>query len=292
MRPISVIGLGAMGSALASTLLKAGHPVTVWNRSATKATPLIARGATLAPSVGEAVAAGDITLICVDNYAVSQQLLDEASKTVTGKVVVQLSTGSPQGARTLEGWCHARGACYLDGAILCFPDQIGTTDASIICSGANAAFREAEPVLRLLAPTLEHVAEAVGAAAAQDCAVAAYFAGGLLGALHGALICEAEDLPVAKVCAQFSELSPILGGDVAHLGKTLASGDFDHPYASLKTWSAAISRLTGHAADVGIDNRFPRFAADLFEEGVAQGLGQQEVSALIKVLRARNGAAQ
>ncbi|SBT60361.1 2-(hydroxymethyl)glutarate dehydrogenase [Plesiomonas shigelloides] len=291
MRPISVIGLGAMGSALASTLLKAGHPVTVWNRSAAKATPLIALGATLAPSVSEAIAAGDITLICIDNYAVSQQLLDEASNTVTGKVVVQLSTGSPQGARMLEGWCHARGSCYLDGAILCFPDQIGTTDASIICSGANAAFSKTEPVLRQLAPTLEHVAEAVGAAAAQDCAVAAYFAGGLLGALHGALICEAEGLPVAKVCAQFSELSPILGGDVAHLGKTLASGDFDHPYASLKTWSAAISRLTGHATDAGIDNRFPRFAADLFEEGVAQGLGQQEVSALIKVLRARNGAA-
>lgn len=292
MRPISVIGLGAMGSALVSTLLKAGHPVTVWNRSASKATPLITLGATLAPSVSEAIAAGDITLICVDNYAVSQQLLDEARNTVTGKVVVQLSTGSPQGARTLEGWCHARGACYLDGAILCFPDQIGTTDASIICSGASAAFSEAEPVLRLLAPTLEHVAEAVGAAAAQDCAVAAYFAGGLLGALHGALICEAEGLPIAKVCAQFSELSPILGGDVAHLGKTLASGDFDHPYASLKTWSAAISRLNGHAADAGIDSRFPRFAADLFEEGVAQGLGQQEVSALIKVLRARNGVAQ
>ncbi|MGN5135308.1 hypothetical protein ACTG2E_15635 [Aeromonas veronii] len=114
----------------------------------------------------------------------------------------------------------------------------------------------------------------------------------MLGALHGALICEAEGLPVAKVCAQFSELSPILGGDVAHLGKTLASGDFDHPYASLKTWSAAISRLAGHATDAGIDSRFPRFAADLFEEGVAQGFGQQEVSALIKVLRARNGAAQ
>lgn len=284
MRHLSVIGLGAMGSALATTLLKAGHPVTVWNRSAAKAAPLQALGATLAPSVGAAIAASDMTLVCVDNYAVSQQLLDEASDAVAGKLLVQLSTGSPQGARALESWSHARSARYLDGAILCFPDQLGTTDASIICSGASAAFSEADPVLRLLAPTLDHVAEAVGAAAAQDCAVAAYFAGGLLGALHGALICEAEGLPVA--------ISPILGGDVAHLGKTLANGDFDHPYASLKTWSAAISRLAGHSTDAGIDSRFPRFAADLFEEGVAQGFGQQEVSALIKVLRARNGAAQ
>lgn len=152
MRHLSVIGLGAMGSALATTLLKAGHPVTVWNRSAAKAAPLQALGATLAPSVGAAIAASDITLVCVDNYAVSQQLLDEASDAVAGKLLVQLSTGSPQGARALESWSHARGAGYLDGAILCFPDQIGTTDASIICSGASAAFSDAEPVLRLLAP--------------------------------------------------------------------------------------------------------------------------------------------
>ncbi|MFU1503130.1 NAD(P)-binding domain-containing protein [Aeromonas veronii] len=93
-----------MGSALATTLLKAGHPVTVWNRSAAKAAPLQALGATLAPSVGAAIAASDITLVCVDNYAASQQLLDEASDAVAGKLLVQLSTGSPQGARALESW--------------------------------------------------------------------------------------------------------------------------------------------------------------------------------------------
>lgn len=287
MRHISVIGLGAMGSALARTLLKAGHPVTVWNRSPAKAAPLQVEGALLAPSVAEAITAGEITLICVDNYAVSQQLLDEATDAVGGKLLVQLSTGSPQEARALETWSHTHGAHYLDGAILCFPDQIGSAEANIISSGANTAFVEAEPVLRLLAPTLDHVAEAVGAAAAQDCAVSAYFAGGLLGALHGALICEAEGLPVAKVCAQFQALSPILGGDIAHLGKTLASGDFTHPYANLKTWSAAISRLATHAQEANIDNSFPRFATELFDQGVAEGYGQQEVSALIKVLRTR-----
>ncbi|MGL5522480.1 MAG: NAD(P)-binding domain-containing protein [Aeromonas veronii] len=97
MRHLSVIGLGAMGSALATTLLKADHPVTVWNRSVAKAAPLQALGATLAPSVGAAIAASDITLVCVDNYAVSQQLLDEARDAVAGKLLVQLSTGSRRG---------------------------------------------------------------------------------------------------------------------------------------------------------------------------------------------------
>ena len=54
----------------------------------------------------------------------------------------------------------------------------------------------------------------------------------------------------------------------------------------------AIQYVVEEATDAGIDSCFPRFAADLFEEGVAQGFGQQEVSALIKVLRARNGATQ
>ena len=69
MRHLSVIGLGAMGSALATTLLKAGHPVTVWNRSAAKAAPLQALDATLAPSVGAAIAASDIPWIRVLTFS-------------------------------------------------------------------------------------------------------------------------------------------------------------------------------------------------------------------------------
>ncbi|MGL4516992.1 MAG: NAD(P)-dependent oxidoreductase [Shewanella sp.] len=285
MTQLSIIGLGAMGTVLAQRLLLTGHSVTVWNRTPHKAAPLQALGATCAANVQEAIGASPITLICVDNYAVSQTLLEEAEQALSGKLVVQLSTGSPQGARAQEAWCHARQARFLVGAILCFPEQIGSAEASIICSGVRGAFVEAEPLLRQLATTLEHLGEAVGAAPAQDCAVAAYFAGGLIGALHGALICEAEGLAVDKVCAQFKQLSPILGGDVAHLGKTIADGQFDQPYASLKTWSAAITRLAEHATATNIDTRFARFAAELFAEGVEHGLGPQEVSALIKRLR-------
>lgn len=285
MNRISVIGLGAMGSAIARVLIKAGHPLTIWNRSPDKAAALQDMGATLAASPAKAIAASDITIICVDNYVISEALLNSAAEACHGKLLIQLSTGSPQGARALEAWSLAHHARYLDGAILCFPEQMGTADAAMICSGAEDNYQQAAPVLQLLAPTLDYLGEAVGAASAQDCAVASYFAGGLIGALHAALICEAEGLPVDKVCAQFQQLSPILGGDIAHLGKTLARGEFNQPYASLKTWSAAISRLEKHATEAGIDSRFPRVVANLFEQGVDMGFGQQEVSALIKVLR-------
>ena len=65
MTDISVIGLGDMGSALASTLLNNGYSVTVWNRSADKADPLTAAGAALASSPKEAIAASPATITCI-----------------------------------------------------------------------------------------------------------------------------------------------------------------------------------------------------------------------------------
>lgn len=56
--PVTVIGLGLMGQALAGAFLKAGHPTTVWNRTASKADQLVAQGALLAPTVDAALKAG------------------------------------------------------------------------------------------------------------------------------------------------------------------------------------------------------------------------------------------
>src|SRR6478752_4263154 len=64
--PVTVIGLGAMGSALASALVRAGHPTTVWNR-----TPRTVEGARIASSVAEAAAASPLTLVCVAGAEVS-----------------------------------------------------------------------------------------------------------------------------------------------------------------------------------------------------------------------------
>ena len=67
--PVAVIGLGAMGSALASALIGAGHPTTVWNRTARPFD-----GATAARSVAEAVVAAPLTLVCVAGAEVSDAL--------------------------------------------------------------------------------------------------------------------------------------------------------------------------------------------------------------------------
>src|SRR4051812_28976021 len=98
MSDVSVIGLGKMGAALASTLLQSGRSVTVWNRSADKAAALVEAGATLAPSVAAAVAASPVTVTCVKSHYTTAELLRPVGAVLAGKTIIDRSTGGAKEA--------------------------------------------------------------------------------------------------------------------------------------------------------------------------------------------------
>ncbi|MFF4196252.1 NAD(P)-dependent oxidoreductase [Nonomuraea sp. NPDC001831] len=146
---ISIIGLGLMGAALAGSLLDAGHRVTVWNRSADKAEPLVARGATRAATVAEAVAAGPLVIVCVLDYPAVYELL--ADVPLEGRVVANLTTGRPVEARQAAEWVAARGGDYVDGGIMAVPQMIGRPGALVLYSGSQAAFDRFEDAFGAMA---------------------------------------------------------------------------------------------------------------------------------------------
>jgi 3-hydroxyisobutyrate dehydrogenase-like beta-hydroxyacid dehydrogenase len=104
MSNVSVIGLGAMGSAIAKAELQAEHTVTVWNRSPSKINPLIDLGASGSATFSDAIKASNHVIICVDCYATSDQLLNDDTVThhLDGKTFIQFSTGTPSEARSSE----------------------------------------------------------------------------------------------------------------------------------------------------------------------------------------------
>lgn len=107
MSEVSVIRLGAMGSTLARAFLRDGHRVTVWNRTSTKAEPLVRDGAVLAPSAALAVGASSIVVVCVDNYEVTKTILgsNEVASNLSDRVLVQLSTAARRRRETAKrGW--------------------------------------------------------------------------------------------------------------------------------------------------------------------------------------------
>lgn len=97
MTDLTMIGLGAMGSALARAFVGAGHAVTVWNRTAEKTRPTVALGATSAATLAEAVQASMILVICIDNYDITKAMIEhhDAESRLSGRIIVQLSTGTP-----------------------------------------------------------------------------------------------------------------------------------------------------------------------------------------------------
>lgn len=287
MSETSVIGLGMMGSTLARLLLRDGYRVTVWNRTSAKSDPLIRDGAILAPSAAAAIAASPVVVVCVHDYKATNEILGakEAASALAGRVLVQLTTGSPREARDSEVWARRQGADYLDGAIQAAPSQMARPDTTILVSGAESAFRRSEPVLKVFGGNLKYLGEQVGAASAMDLATLSYVYGGMLGFIHGARIAESEGFGVDHYGSLVAEISPTFGEFFRHEGAVIQSGDYAVSESPLKISVEATERLAQAAREGGINSEFPTFASGLFKRAMAAGYGGEEVAALIKVLR-------
>lgn len=125
MTSVTVLGLGPMGRALSGALLGANHHTTVWNRSESKAEVLRARGAVWARTPAQAVATSDVTLINVVDHDVVDALVAQAGDAVDGRVIVGLSTDTPDRARHTAKLVADLGGRYLDGAIMTPTPTIG-----------------------------------------------------------------------------------------------------------------------------------------------------------------------
>lgn len=285
----SVIGMGTMGSTIARLLLGNGYRVTVWNRTSAKAEPLVRDGAILAPSPASAVGASPIVVVCVHDYKATNEILNtkEVASAFAERVLVQLTTGSPQEARDSEAWARERGADYLDGAIQAAPDQMGKSDTAILVSGAEAAFRRSEPLLKILGGNVTYLGEKISAASAMDLATLSYVYGSVLGFFHGALISESEGFGVDTYGAIVADIAPSFGEFLKHEGAVIQTGNFAISQSPLKISAEATERLAQTAREAQINSEFPTYVSKLFKKAVAAGYENEELAALVKVLRAR-----
>lgn len=287
MKDVTVIGLGTMGATLARLLLQNGYRVTGWNRTIAKADPLVQEGAVLAPSAAAAVSASPIVVVCVHHYQAAKQILDtkEVAAAIAGRVLVQLSTGSPQEAKESEIWAQKHGADYLDGAIQAAPSQMGRSDTPILVSGAKIAFQRGEAVLKTLGGNVTYLGEKVSSASAMDLATLSYIYGAMLGFLHGVRISEAEGFRVDTYGSIINDIAPSMGEFLKHEGGVIQTGNYAVSESPLKISVEITERLVRTAQAAQINTEFPTFAAGLFKRAMAAGYGDEEAAALIKVLR-------
>src|SRR5882757_6641787 len=155
---IGWIGLGNMGVPMVRNLLKAGFPVTVYNRTASKADPLVAEGAALAMRPGELWGKADIIITMVADDAALQEiykgeggLLESvpSGKTVM-KTVIDMSTVSPATSRELAGLLAERGAEYLDAPVSGSVKPAEQGQLVIMVGGKRSVYESALPIFEKL----------------------------------------------------------------------------------------------------------------------------------------------
>ncbi|KOS62961.1 NAD(P)-dependent oxidoreductase [Lysinibacillus agricola] len=287
MSNVSVIGLGSMGAALARVLLQSGHQVTVWNRSIARAEPLIEDGAMLASSIDKAISASKVSIICVSDYKASYSILDteEVKAAIKGKVLVQLSTGSPQQARDNEKWAKDNNVDYLDGAIASSPLQMGKMESTIFTSGSITAFQQSEPFLKSLAGNIPYLGEQVSAASSTELAFLSYLFGSYIGFFHAARILESDGLRVDSFGSMIENVSQVVGEVIKYESEVVQTESYDNAQSSINMCMTTVELFMEQAREAGINNEFPNFAHGLFKKALDAGYGNEELGALIKVMR-------
>ena len=151
---IGWIGLGNMGIPMSQQLIKAGYPVTVYNRSKAKEASLKEMGAAIAPTPKELIQHNDVVFVMVSNdEAISDifngkdGLLNAKAK---GKIVINMSTVSPAISKEMATLCHAQGNDYLDAPVSGSVKQAEDGALVIMVGGAEAAFKTAQPLFEKL----------------------------------------------------------------------------------------------------------------------------------------------
>ncbi|SDH81787.1 3-hydroxyisobutyrate dehydrogenase [Nonomuraea jiangxiensis] len=271
--PVTVIGLGLMGSALARVLVKNGYQTTVWNRTAGKADELVSHGATRAATVREAVAASPTVIVCVTDYPAAYEVLESCGDVLSGRHLVHLSTGTPEQAREAATWAAERGAHYLDGAVMATPSGVGGSEAVLFYSGSEAVFSAEREMLDCLGGATSYLGADHGMASLYDSSLLGVEWGVLSGYFHAFSLVGTEGskastfLPVA---IQFLRSIEMVFHEVA---RQVDEGKYPSDEETLDIHLNAMNRLieTSRARGIGVD--VPEFFKTIITRAVALGHG-------------------
>lgn len=158
MKIVAVLGAGHMGTPIARRLIDAGHQVTIWNRSRTRAEPLAADGAAVAESPALAVAGADLVIVMVTDAAAVEAVLfgpDGAAAALRpGAIVVQMSTIGPDEVRAIAGRVPA-GVSFLDAPVGGSVNAVQAGTLAIFAGGSPDVVDAAAAVLESLG-TIRH----------------------------------------------------------------------------------------------------------------------------------------
>lgn len=284
-KEISVIGMGQMGSKIAGMFVEKDYDVTVWNRTPAKAG--MVNGSAIAKDAAEALTNSPISIICVlDNTAVTEILMSITNSALfAGKTIINFTTGTQEEVKKLESWLGSLGASYLNGAIQVAPDQMGLPDTTILTAGNKKAFDSCREIFTVLGGNIKFLGEQASASPAMDLATLSWVYGSYVGMIYGVALCEHEGINLEDYSTILGEITPSFLEFFKHDINTIRENNFNITQSPLSISVIASQRITDAVRSIGLDAAFTDEIATILRKAKEKGYENEEVAAIIKVIR-------
>jgi 3-hydroxyisobutyrate dehydrogenase-like beta-hydroxyacid dehydrogenase len=280
---IAFLGMGMMGTLMATRLVEAGHELTVWNRTLEKTASLAERGARVADTPAHAAEGVDVAItMLTDPQALEQVLFAEhglSDGLVPGQLLIDMSTVGPEKDREVAGRL-AEGVAFVDAPVRGSTPQAASGELQIYVGGSAEDFERAQPILSVLG-TPKHIGD-VGSGAAMKLVVNL--------ALCASMAAVGESLSLGEALGiDRATLLDVLGA--SPVGPTITAKrsnlETDHfpPAFKLGLADKDLGLVARAATDAGRDLRVSAATRQWFDEAMERGDGDLDFSAVVAVIK-------
>lgn len=283
---VALLGTGIMGSAMARNLMDAGMEVRAWNRSPSKAEPLVEDGATVVDTPAEAAEGADFLItMLADTDAIAEVVGDDVLPALAeGAVWLQMSTVGEEGNRRLARLADEGGVAYVDAPVLGTKAPAEQGQLVVLASGPEEVRERCGPVF-----------DAVGGKTV--------WLGGAGEGSRLKLVVNNWIVGLLGVLAETIAFARATGVDPAKFLETIEGGPLGLPYAQMKgsmmiegdyptSFSAKLARkdaglVLDAAARRGLDMAVASAVAAHFDDAIASGHGEEDMAAVYLAATAR-----
>ncbi len=287
---IGFIGLGIMGSGMSRNLLKAGFPLIVWNRTASKMTPLVEAGAQAAASPADLASRSGVIITCVSNTADVEAVVLGENGVIhgarPGALVIDMSTISPDATRQMAAQLEQKGIHMLDAPISGGSEGAANGTLSIMVGGEAAQVQRAMPYFQAMGKTITHVG-GHGAGQMVKLVNQILVVGNALAMSEALLFAQAGGVDLEKT------LQAVSGGAAGswmlfHRGPQIIARDW-RPGFTIDLQQKDLRLVLGEADRMGVPALVTAQVFNLYRTLQQAGLGSEGNHALIKALERLTG---
>ncbi|MCF4138175.1 NAD(P)-binding domain-containing protein [Streptomyces sp. Tue 6430] len=277
-----------MGQAMTRALLSAGHPVTVWNRTAARADGLVADGATLAATPREAVGASGLVILSLTDYRAMYDVLDGATESLAGRTLVNLSSDTPDRTREAAAWAADHDAAFLTGGVMVPAPMVGTEAAHVYYSGPAAVMEDHRTALaRLGAP--RYLGEDPGLAQMMYQAQLTVFLTTLSGLMHATAMLGTAGMKAAEALPELLSFTDSIGAMLRagekNPGAALDSGEHPGDLSTVTMMGATSDHIVETSASLGLDLALPLAVQAHYRRAIEDGHGGDNWTRIIDGIR-------